>query len=74
MRHLVELVMYCEREHFHMFAQSTHEAPIGQQPVWPRTLCAPQQTPGCVWEKAREQSFLKQQLLQPSDARLRRSL
>ena len=33
--------------------------------------CAPQQIPGEVCEKARRQSFLKQQSLQPCEARLR---
>ena len=53
-------------------AQGTHDAPIGQQPVCPRARWAPQQTPGDVCEKASEQSFLKQQLLQPSLASWRR--
>ena len=44
----------------------------GQQPVWPRILWAPQHTPGDVCEKARLQSFSKQQLLQPCDASERR--
>ena len=43
----------------------------GQQPVWPRAMWAPQQTPACVCANARRQSFWKQHELQPADARLR---
>ena len=71
-RHMEERLMYRELVHFQIFAHGTQEAPIGQQPVCPLARCAPQQTPGEVWEKARLQSFLKQQLSQPTLARERR--
>ena len=73
MPHLLERVTYDARVHFQMWPHATQVAPIGQQPVCRLELYgwAPQQTPGVVWEKASEQSFLKQQLSQPTLARLR---
>ena len=73
MLHLPERETYDACVHFQMFPHATHEAPIGQQPVCRRTLygCAPQHTPGVVCEKATLQSFLKQQLSQPTEASCR---
>ena len=51
-----------------MSARRLRSGAYGQQPVWPRTRWAPQQMPGEVCEKARRQSRLKQQSLQPCDA------
>ena len=69
MLHLLVAVTYELMVHFQMWPHATHEAPIGQQPVCRRELYgwAPQQTPGCVCEKARLQSFWKQQLSQPTE-------
>ena len=73
MLHLPERETYDACVHFQMLPHATHEAPIGQQPVCRRTLygCAPQHTPGVVCEKATLQSFLKQQLSQPTEASCR---
>ena len=60
--------------HLHFYggaSQAQGGGAHGQQPVWPLMRCAPQQIPGEVCEKARRQSFLKQQSLQPCEARLR---
>lgn len=71
-RHIADWVIARDIVHFQMFAHGTHEAPMGQQPICPRVLWEPQQTPGCDCEKASEQSFSMQHELHPAEASARR--